>query len=46
MLLELLVKLKWLNDVCIDGVKICGILIEFGEINGVVWIVFGMGINV
>lgn len=39
-------KLKWPNDVRIDGAKICGILTESGETNGVVWIALGMGINV
>ncbi|MCR9079903.1 MAG: biotin--[acetyl-CoA-carboxylase] ligase [Hyphomonadaceae bacterium] len=39
-------KLKWPNDVRIDRAKICGILTESGETNGVVWIALGMGINV
>lgn len=39
-------KLKWPNDVRIDGAKICGILTETGETSGVVWIALGMGINV
>ncbi len=39
-------KLKWPNDVRIDGAKICGILTETGESSGVVWIALGMGINV
>lgn len=39
-------KLKWPNDVRIDGGKICGILTETGETSGVVWIALGMGINV
>ncbi len=43
---ELPAKLKWPNDVRIDGAKICGILTESGETNGVVWIALGMGINV
>jgi len=39
-------KLKWPNDVRIDGAKICGILTESGETNGVVWIALGIGVNV
>lgn len=39
-------KLKWPNDVRVDGAKICGILTESGETNGIVWIALGMGINV
>nr|WP_070959170.1 biotin--[acetyl-CoA-carboxylase] ligase [Hyphomonas sp. Mor2] len=43
---DLNAKLKWPNDVRVDGAKICGILTESGETNGVVWIALGMGINV
>lgn len=43
---DLKAKLKWPNDVRIDGAKICGILTESGETNGVVWIALGMGVNV
>ena len=39
-------KLKWPNDVRVDGAKICGILTETGETNGVTWIALGIGINV
>lgn len=39
-------KLKWPNDVRVDGAKICGILTETGETNGVTWIALGMGINI
>lgn len=39
-------KLKWPNDVRIDGAKICGILTESGETSGVTWIALGMGVNV
>jgi BirA family biotin operon repressor/biotin-[acetyl-CoA-carboxylase] ligase len=39
-------KLKWPNDVRINGAKICGILTETGETNGVTWIALGMGINI
>ncbi len=39
-------KLKWPNDVRVDGAKLSGILTESGETNGVVWIALGMGINV
>lgn len=43
---DLNAKLKWPNDIRIDGAKICGILTETGETNGVVWIALGMGVNV
>lgn len=43
---DLAAKLKWPNDIRIDGAKICGILTESGETNGVTWIALGMGINV
>ena len=43
---EIGAKLKWPNDVRVDGAKICGILTETGETNGVTWIALGMGINV
>ena len=39
-------RLKWPNDVRVDGAKICGILTETGESNGVTWVALGMGINV
>lgn len=39
-------KLKWPNDVRVRRHKLCGILTETGETNGVVWIALGIGINV
>ena len=43
---EIPAKLKWPNDVRVDGAKICGILTESGDTNGVTWIALGMGVNV
>lgn len=41
------VKLKWPNDVRVDGAKLCGILIEAGAgPGGTSWIAAGMGTNV
>lgn len=40
-------KLKWPNDVLVDGRKICGILTEMSaECDGIEYIVCGIGINV
>ncbi|MEM9054397.1 MAG: biotin--[acetyl-CoA-carboxylase] ligase [Pseudomonadota bacterium] len=39
-------KLKWPNDVRVEGAKLSGILTESGETNGVIWIALGMGVNV
>ena len=39
-------KLKWPNDVRVEQAKMCGILIESGETNGVIWIAAGIGLNV
>ncbi|MBR9834255.1 MAG: biotin--[acetyl-CoA-carboxylase] ligase [Alphaproteobacteria bacterium] len=39
-------RLKWPNDVRVDGAKMCGILVESGETNGVTWIAVGIGLNV
>ncbi|MEO1660429.1 MAG: biotin--[acetyl-CoA-carboxylase] ligase [Pseudomonadota bacterium] len=39
-------KLKWPNDVRVRGRKLCGILTESGETNGVLWIALGIGMNV
>jgi len=39
-------RLKWPNDVRVDQAKLCGILIESGELNGTVWIAAGIGLNV
>lgn len=43
---DLEAKLKWPNDVRVNGAKICGILTETGDTNGVTWIALGMGINI
>lgn len=40
------VRLKWPNDVRIDGHKLSGILTESGETQSVLWMVIGMGINI
>jgi len=40
------VKIKWPNDIVIDGKKICGILTELNaELNKINYIVLGIGIN-
>ncbi|MEE1025649.1 MAG: biotin--[acetyl-CoA-carboxylase] ligase [Acutalibacteraceae bacterium] len=42
-------KIKWVNDIFIDGKKVCGILTEAVtdfESGGLDWIVLGIGINV
>lgn len=40
------VRLKWPNDVRVDGAKLSGILIETGNDADGLWIAAGMGINV
>lgn len=41
------VKVKWPNDVLVDGKKICGILTEMNcELENINYLVVGMGINV
>ena len=40
-------KLKWPNDILVDGRKLCGILLEMhGESHGPLAIVVGVGINI
>lgn len=42
-------KIKWVNDIFIDGKKVCGILTEAVtdfESGGLEWVVVGIGINV
>ena len=42
-------KIKWVNDIFIDGKKVCGILTEAVtdfESGGLEWVVLGIGINV
>ncbi len=43
---EALVRLKWPNDVMLDGQKLCGILIESGRTpRGQLWLAIGIGVN-
>lgn len=43
---EIDAKIKWPNDILINGKKVCGILTELNaEIDGVNYIVLGIGIN-
>jgi BirA family biotin operon repressor/biotin-[acetyl-CoA-carboxylase] ligase len=43
---EALVKLKWPNDVMIDGRKVSGVLIESGKtLDGRLWLAIGVGVN-
>lgn len=39
-------KLKWPNDVLVGQAKLCGILIETGQIHGRLWMAAGFGVNV
>lgn len=44
---ELPAKIKWPNDIVVNGKKVCGILTEVsGELDGVSYMVVGIGINV
>ncbi len=40
------VRLKWPNDVRVDGAKLAGILVEAGELKADVWVAAGFGINI
>ncbi|MDT8323509.1 MAG: biotin--[acetyl-CoA-carboxylase] ligase, partial [Bacteroidota bacterium] len=40
------VRLKWPNDVLVEGRKLCGILAETGRLGDRAWAVIGIGINV
>lgn len=41
-----LVRLKWPNDVLVDGGKVCGILLESGaHADGGLWLAVGIGVN-
>jgi len=39
-------KVKWVNDVYVDGKKVCGILAESIVVNGVREYILGIGVNV
>ena len=44
---ELPAKIKWPNDIVVNGKKVCGILTEVsGEMDGINYIIVGIGINV
>lgn len=44
---ELPAKIKWPNDIVVNGKKVCGILTEVsGELDGINYIIVGIGINV
>ena len=40
------VRLKWPNDVRVDGAKLAGILVEAGALDEGVWVAVGFGINI
>lgn len=42
------VRIKWLNDICLNGRKLCGILTELPPLrgDGADWAVVGVGVNV
>ncbi len=43
---EALVRLKWPNDVMVDGRKVSGVLIESGRrLDGRLWLAIGVGVN-
>ena len=39
-------SLKWPNDVLVGAAKLCGILIETGQLHGKLWMAAGFGVNV
>lgn len=41
-----LLKIKWPNDVLVDGKKAAGILLESGHYKGGIWVAIGIGVNV
>lgn len=40
------VKIKWPNDIILNGKKVCGILIEKKKVNNLEYYILGIGINV
>jgi len=41
-----LIRLKWPNDVMVDGRKVCGVLVESGRrADGALWLATGIGVN-
>jgi len=40
------IGVKWPNDILIDGSKLAGVLTETKKINGCVWLVIGIGLNI
>ena len=39
-------QIKWINDLLLEGKKVCGILAESGvDVNGIPYVVLGIGIN-
>lgn len=40
------VKLKWPNDILLEGKKLAGVLIEAKKVDGVLYLVVGVGLNV
>ena len=40
-----IIKIKWPNDVLVDGKKIAGILLESGTEGETIWVAIGMGVN-
>lgn len=43
---ESLVRLKWPNDVLVEGRKLSGVLVESGRMSdGALWLAIGMGVN-
>lgn len=43
---DVAVKLKWPNDVLVNQQKVAGVLIESIVINGDMWLIIGVGVNI
>ncbi|MGB2074759.1 MAG: biotin--[acetyl-CoA-carboxylase] ligase [Henriciella sp.] len=39
-------RLKWPNDVRVDGAKLAGVLVESGQTDSTFWVIIGIGVNV